>query len=62
MKDAKASAALRAVNVLYENGYLDNHLKPIFTTELGIHIGADEDDSNIEMVINIYIFLDSRLN
>ena len=46
--DAKSSAALVAAQNLYQDGYLSEELIPAYQAECGYHMGASEDDSNIE--------------
>ncbi|CAD8194784.1 unnamed protein product [Paramecium pentaurelia] len=48
-KDAKASAAFEASVQLYQRGYIDDNLQICFDCDLGQHIGADQDDSQIMM-------------
>ncbi|CAK63262.1 unnamed protein product (macronuclear) [Paramecium tetraurelia] len=48
-KDAKASAAFEASVQLYQKGYIDDNLQICFDSDLGQHIGADQDDSQIMM-------------
>ncbi|CAD8115305.1 unnamed protein product [Paramecium sonneborni] len=49
LKDAKQSAAFEASLQLYSKGYLDDNLQISFDNDLGQHIGADQDDSQIMM-------------
>ncbi|CAD8120142.1 unnamed protein product [Paramecium sonneborni] len=48
-KDSKASVAFEASMQLYQKGYLDDNLQISFDSDLGQHIGADQDDSQIIM-------------
>lgn len=47
--------AFKAAGHLLKSGYLDGNLRPLLQNEVGYHIGAEEDDSSIEMVIECSI-------
>lgn len=52
LRNAKASAALKAAIYLYKDGYLSSDLVSNLKNYTGFNIGAGEEDLNIELSEN----------